>query len=60
MVRVVAHQCAALTCGAVCRRVDTVDSFKLPIVDVRLGANEAPGDAVRLRRSSSGTKVEDP
>jgi len=37
-----------LTCGAVCRRVDIAGSFKLPNVDVRLGANEAPGDAVRL------------
>jgi len=31
------------------RRVDIVASFKFPSVDVRLGANEAPGDAVRVR-----------
>ena len=39
-----------------CRRVDAVASFKLPSVDVRLGANEAPGDAVRVRLSSSSNK----
>jgi len=43
LVSVAAHQCAALTCRAVCRRADIVASFKLPSVDVRLGANEAPG-----------------
>ena len=52
---VAAHQCAALTCHAVRRRVE-VASFKLPSVDVRLGANEAPGDAVRVRLSSSSNK----
>ena len=41
-----------VTCRAVCRRVDIVASFKLPSVDVRLGANETPGDAVR--RASPG------
>ena len=51
LVSVAAHQCAALTYRAVCRRVDIVASFKLPSVDVRLGANEAPGDAVRVRLS---------
>jgi len=37
-------------------------SFKLPSVDVRLGVNEAPGDAVRVRVrvSSSSNKGEDP
>ena len=50
----------AFTCGAVCRRVDIVGSFKLPSVDVRLSANEAPGDSVRLRRSSSSNKWENP
>jgi len=55
-----AHQCAALTCHAVCRRVDIVASFKLPSVDVRLGANEALGDAVRVRLSYSSNKGEDP
>jgi len=40
--------------------VDIVTSFKLPSVDVRLGANEAPGDAVRVRLSSSSNKGEDP
>jgi len=40
--------------------VDTVGLFKLPSVDVLLGANEAPGDAVNLRRSSSSNKGEDP
>ena len=50
----------ALTCRAVCRRVDIVASFKLPSVDVRLGENEAPGDAVRVRLSSSSNKGEDP
>jgi len=44
----------------VCRRVDIVASFKLPSVDVRFGANEAPGDAVRVRLSSSSDKGEDP
>jgi len=29
-------------------------------VDVRLGANEATGDAVRVRLSSSSNKGEDP
>ena len=42
-----------------CRRVE-VASFKLPSVDVRLGANEAPGDAVRVRLSYSNNKGEDP
>ena len=42
------------------RRVDIVGSFKLPSVDVRLGANEAPGDAVRFRQSSSSNNGEDP
>ena len=46
----------ALTCGAVCRRVDIVGSFKRPSVDVHFGANETPGDAVRVRRSSSSNK----
>ena len=43
-----------------CRRVDIVASFKLPSVGVRLGANEAPGDAIRVRLSSSSNKGEDP
>ena len=43
-----------------CRRVDIVASFKLPSVDVRLGANEAPGDAVSVRLSYSSNKAEDP
>ena len=60
MVGVAAHQCTALTCRAVCRRVDIGASFKLPSVDVRLGANEAPGDAVRVRLSYSSNKGEDP
>ena len=60
MVSVAAHQSAALTCRAVCRRVDIVASFKLPSVDVRLGANEASGDAVRVRLSSSSDKWEEP
>ena len=60
LVRVVAHLSAALTCHTVCRRVDTVISFKLPSVNVRLWANEAPGDAVRVRRSSYSNKGEDP
>ena len=55
-----AHQYAALTCHAVCRRVDVVASFKLPSVDLRLGAHEAPGDAVRVRLSYSSNKGEDP
>ena len=38
------------------RRVDIVASFKLRSVDVRLGANEAPGDAVRVRLSYSNNK----
>ena len=50
----------ALTCRAVCRRVDIAASFKLPSVDVCLGANEAPGDAVRVRLSYSSNKGEDP
>ena len=45
-----------VTCDAMCRHVDIVGSFKIPSVDVRLGANEAPGDAVRVRRSSSSKK----
>ena len=49
-----------ITYGAACRLVDMVGSFKLPSVDVHLGANEAPGDAVRVRRSSSNNKGEDP
>ena len=49
-------QCAALTCRVVCRRVDIAASLKLPSVDVRLGENEAPGDAVRVRLSSSSNK----
>ena len=60
LVSVAAHQCAALTCRAVCRRVDIVASFKLPSVDVRLGTNETPGDAVRVRLSYSSNKREDP
>jgi len=60
LVSVAAHQCAALTCRAVGRRVDIVVSFKLPSVDVRLGANEAPGDAIRVRLSYSSNKGEDP
>ena len=44
----------------VCRGVDIVASFKLPSVDVRLGANEAPGDAVRVRLSYSSNKGEEP
>ena len=39
---------------------DIVASFKLPSVDVRLGENEAPGYAVRVRLSSSSKKGEDP
>ena len=56
------HQCAALTCHAVCRRVDipVVASFKLQSVDVRLGANEAPADPICVRLSSSSNKGEDP
>ena len=50
----------ALTYRAVCRRVDTVASFKLTSVDVHLGANEAPGDAVRVRLSYSSNKGEGP
>ena len=34
--------------------------FKLPSVDVHLGANEAPRDAVRVRLSYSSNKGEDP
>ena len=45
-----------LTCGAICRRVDIVGLFKLPSVDVHLRGNETPGDAVRVRRSSSSNK----
>ena len=60
MVSIAAHQYAALTCHAVCRRVDTITSFKLPSADVRLGANEAPGAAVRVRLSYSSNKGEDP
>jgi len=60
LVSVVAHQCAALTCRAVCRRVDIVASFKLSSVNVCLGVNEAPGDAVRVGLSSSSNKGEDP
>jgi len=60
LVGAAAHQCAALTCRAVCRCVHIVASFKLPSVDVRLGANEAPRDAVRVRLSSSSNKGEDP
>jgi len=56
LVSVAAHQCAALTCRAVCRRVDIVASFKLPSVGERLGANEAPEYAVRVRLSSSSNK----
>ena len=59
LVSVAAHQCKALTCRAVCRRVDRVTSFKLPSVDVRLGANEVPGDAVRVRLSSSSSNGEE-
>ena len=45
-----------------CRRVDipVVAPFKLQSVDVRLGANEASGDAVRVRLSYSSNKGEDP
>ena len=43
-----------------CRRVDIVASFKITSVDVRLGANEAPGDAVHVRQSYSSNKGEDP
>jgi len=39
-----------------CVRVDIVGLFQLPSVDVRLGANEAPGDAVCAKRSSSSNK----
>jgi len=60
LVSVAAHRCAVLTCRAVCRHVDIVASFKLPSVDVRLGANEAPGDDVRVRLSYSSNKGEDP
>jgi len=59
LVSVAAHQCVALTCHAVCRRAEAA-SFKLPSVDVRVVANEAPGDAVRVRLSSSSNKGEDP
>ena len=48
-----------LTYHAVCRRVE-VASFKLPSVDVRLGANEAPKDAVRVRLSYYSNIGEDP
>jgi len=40
--------------------LDLATLFKLPNVDVRLGANEAPGDAVRVRLSYSSNKGEDP
>ena len=60
MVSVAAHQFEALTCRAVCRRVDIVTSFKLLSEDVRFGANEAPGDAVRVTLSYSSNKGEDP
>ena len=62
LVSVAAQPCAALTWRAVCRRVDipVVASFKLRSVDVRLGANEAPADAVRVRLSYSSNKGEDP
>ena len=62
MVGVAAHQCAALTFRTGCRRVDIVGSFKLPSVGVRLGANEAPGDAVRVKAGGHllVTKWEDP
>ena len=60
LVSVAAHQCVALTCRAVCGRVDIAASYKLPSVYVRLEANEAPGDAVRVRLSSSSNKGEDP
>jgi len=60
LVSVAAPQCAASTCCAVCRLVGIVASFKLPSVDVRLGANEAPRDAVRVRLSYSSNKGEDP
>ena len=45
-----------------CRRVDipVVASFKLRSVDVRLGANEATADPVRVRLSYSSNKVKDP
>ena len=43
-----------------CRCVEIIALFKLPSVDVRLGANEATGDAVRVRLSSSSNKGEDP
>ena len=43
-----------------CTRVDIAASFKLPSVDVRLAANEAPGDDVRVRLSSSSNKGADP
>ena len=43
-----------------CRFVELVASFKLPSVDVRLLANEAPGNAVSVRLSSSSNKGEDP
>ena len=51
-----------LTCHAVCRRVDipVVASFKLRSVDVRLGTNEAPEDALCVRLSYSSNKGEDP
>jgi len=43
LVSVAVHQCAALTCRAVCKRVDIAASFKLPSVDVRLGPKKHPG-----------------
>jgi len=44
LVSVATHQCAALTCRAVCRHVDisAVASFKLRSVDVRLGRMKHP------------------
>jgi len=36
LVSVAAHQCTALTCRAVCRRVDIVASFKLRVANATL------------------------
>jgi len=47
-------------CVQTCWHSSLVASFKLPSVGVCLGANEAPGDAIRVRLSSSSNKGEDP
>ena len=44
------------TLCAVVLLIDIIGSFKLPSLDMRLGANEAPGNAVSVRRSSCSNK----